>query len=149
MRINILKMTGLFLLSFLLLAQPTTSSEKRTFTKATSCPTPNDFHFEWDDFGWTGGSCYYQNIKEKYLKFHGSSFTDPVDLEVMVEDQSPNGTSSYTYWVTVYPGQTRFYLGQDQIEWNDLDCNESQDYGELSYHTYYLTGQYDCGSSVR
>lgn len=76
--------------------------------------------------------------------FHGSSFANPVDLEVRIEDTSPTGTSSYTYWVTVYPGMTRFYLGQDQIEWNDLDCNESQDEGKMSYHTYYLTGQSNC-----
>lgn len=144
MRINALKMTGLCLLCFFVLVQATTAPPSSYAVKATSCPTPNDFHFEWDDFGWTGGSCYYENIKEKYLVFHGSSFTQPVDIEVRIDDESPTGSSFYTFWVTVYPGQTRFYLGQDQIQWNDMDCNESQDWGEMSYHTYSLTGQYDC-----
>jgi hypothetical protein len=144
MRITLLKITCLLLMTFLLV-QPATSTSGK-MVKASSCPTASEFHYDTDDFGWTGGSCYYNNIQEKYLVYHGSSFTQPVDLQIMVEDITPNGTSTYTYWVTVYPGQTRFYLGQDQIEWNDMDCNESQDYGEMSYHTYYLTGQYNCGS---
>jgi hypothetical protein len=144
MRTIMLKISSLFLLSFLLV-QPATSTAGKT-VKATGCPTPSDFHYDIDDFGWTGGSCYYNNIKEKYLVFHGSSFTQPVDLEIMVEDITPFGTSSYTFWITVYPGQTPYYLGQDQVDWNDLDCNESQDEGEMSYHTYSLTGNYNCGS---
>jgi len=142
MRTTMLKCSGIALL-FLLLAQSATSTTGKPM-KLRVCPSPSEFHFEYDDFGWTGGSCYYTNIKEKYLVYHGSSFTQPVELEVEVEDVSPTGTSTYTYWTTVYPGQTRFYLGQDQIQWNDLNCNDSEDPDELSYHTYYLTGNYNC-----
>ncbi|NII28443.1 hypothetical protein HB364_25395 [Pseudoflavitalea sp. X16] len=141
---RITNLTAIYLFPLcLLLAQPDATTDWKA-AEAQSCPTPNDFHFEYDDFGWTGSSCYYFHITEKYLVYHGSSFTQPVALEVEVVDVAPWGTSSSTHWVTVNPGQTRLYLGQDQEEWNDLDCNESQDWGEMSYHTYYLTGNYDC-----
>ena len=120
------------------------SSQKTIRVKSFSCPTATEFHFETVDYGWTGGSCYYNHIMEVYLVFHGSSFTDPVEMEFEVTDETASGTSSYTFWQTIYPGNPRTYIGQNQEIWNDNNCNDQQDSGEMEYHTYSKTGQSHC-----
>jgi len=121
-----------------------TPSLKTIRVKSFSCPTASDFHFQTVDFGWSGGSCYSQHIVEVYLVFHGSSFTDPVDIEFEVTDENASGTSTYTFWQTIYPGNPRTYIGQNQETWTDMNCDGNQDPGEMEYHTYSMTGNSHC-----
>jgi hypothetical protein len=122
-----------------------TPSQKTVRLKSFSCPGSTEFQFEYVDFGWTGGGCYYQHITEVYIVHRGSTpFTEPVEMEFEITDQNSNGTSTSTFWQTIYPGNPRTYVGQDQENWNDMNCNDSQDPGETEYHTYSKTGNSHC-----
>ena len=118
---------------------------KQIRVKSFSCPGSTEFQFEYVDFGWSGGSCYSQHITEVYLVHRGSTpFTEPVEMEFEITDQNSNGTTTYTFWQTIYPGNPRTYIGQNQETWNDMNCNDQEDPGEMEYHTYSKTGNSHC-----
>jgi hypothetical protein len=120
-------------------------SKQTVRVKSFSCPGSTEFQLEYVDFGWTGGSCYYNHVTEVYVVFRGSTpWTQPVEMEFEITDQTPWGTSTSTFWQTIYPGNPRVYVGQNQEQWNDNNCNGSQESDEMEYHTYSKTGQSHC-----
>lgn len=109
-----------------------------------NCPSLGNFWLSYVDFGWVGGSCSFQHIVEVYMNYSGPAFTDAISVESEVRDESDYGSYSSYYWDTFNPGYVKNYFGQNWEEWNDSNCNNNIDYGELNTHTYYITGNSIC-----
>jgi hypothetical protein len=136
MKTSMLKMACILLLPLLPIVQSTPSAA----TPPVLCPTPTVI-FSWDDYGWIDNGCQHDGLKERFVTVTG--FTNCIELEMKVEDVSDYGTSSSTSW-NMYCSSSRTYVGQDQEQWNDSNCNGQIDFGEYSTHTYSWTGNYRC-----
>lgn len=147
MRMSKLTSGCLILLTAFLAAYTTSPTSGNSTNGALSCPTANNFYWDDDDFGWTGGPCGGQNIVERYLVFSGSGWTQPVEIEIQLDDIYCSGTTTQTWWETKYPGSPRYYIGQNWTDWNDINCDGSMDCEEVVYHSYSLTGNTRCGTS--
>lgn len=137
MKSSMLKMACVLLLPLLPLVQSTPSAA----SPAVLCPAPG-VSFSWDDYGWIDNGCQHDGLKERFVTISAPPGTC-YELEMKVEDVSDYGTSSSTSWQSLCPG-SRQYVGQDQEQWNDGNCNGQVDFGEYSTHTYSWTGNYRC-----
>lgn len=139
MKTSMLKMACVLLLPLLPLIQST----PLTATPPPPCPVPN-LSFSWDDYGWIDNGCQHDGLKERFVTLlNANQYASCVEVEMKVEDVSDYGTSSSTHWQMLC-GNSRVYVGQDQEQWNDGNCNGSIDFGEWSTHTYSWTGNYRC-----
>ena len=110
-----------------------------------NCPT-GSFWISYVDFGWSMNPCgNSSHVVEVYINYSGPAFTDGINFEYEIRDESDFGSSSsYTWSPFYYGGTNRAYVGQNWEEWSDNNCNDNIDWGELTTHTYYKTGNSQC-----